>query len=573
MTPESTGRAPRRGHRLLRGLRAQLLLWTILPLTVVLIVLSLAGVTRHRQAMTRLVEDRDRGVTVAEANRLGREVAQQVAVLARLATLPTAEFPATLADQPLDVAGSFSVGRAWRPPRSALVPATPAATAWAQSDTARLLATRAAAVGQTQYETDLPGDDAARLLIAVPTSGGKVLVGALPVEALSLAESNLLLEGEMQGAMFVLDQTGRRVHHHDPASLAVDPAVLDSLPSASTGSTYLRDRQGRELLVSYAHVEPPGWTLATVEDVHTITAMGMSAVEVLPLLLLFVAVVALLAVSFGVLSVVRPLQELDRRAGRVAWGDFDAIEQPVGGVQEIDDLRITLAQMAERIRSYQSGMRDYLSAITQGQEEERTRLAHELHDVSIQGLIALKQRGQMALKTLGSDPARATARLQELNGLIDAEIAGLRRLIGDLRPIYLEDLGFVPALEMLPRQMQERYGLALHLTVRGDPVRLAPDIELAAYRIVQQALANVATHAQARNAWLDVTFAPEHLTLVVRDDGVGFTPPEQPADLAHQGHFGLMGMRERTLLYGGQLTITSAPGQGAIITARLPLLH
>ncbi|MCL4507603.1 MAG: histidine kinase [Chloroflexi bacterium] len=574
MTPESTGRAPRRGHRLLRGLRAQLLLWTILPLAVVLIVLSLAGVTRHRQAMTRLVEDRDRGVTVAEANRLGREVAQQVAVLARLAaTLPTTELPATLADQPFDVAGSFSDGLAWLDDQGALVVAAPAATAWAQSDTARLLATRAAAVGQTQYETDLLGDDATRLMIAVPASGGKVLVGALPVEALSLAESNLLLEGEMQGAMFVLDQTGRRVHHHDPAGLALDPAVLDSLPAASTGSTYLRDRQGRELLVSYAHVEPPGWTLATVEDVHTITAMGMSAVEVLPLLLLFVAVVALLAVSFGVLSVVRPLQELDRRAGRVAWGDFDAIEQPVGGVQEIDDLRITLAQMAERIRSYQSGMRDYLSAITQGQEEERTRLAHELHDVSIQGLIALKQRGQMALKALGSDPARATARLQELNGLIDEEIAGLRRLIGDLRPIYLEDLGFVPALEMLPRQMQERYGLALHLAVRGDPVRLAPDIELAAYRIVQQALANVAAHAQARNAWLDVTFSPEHLTLVVRDDGVGFTPPEQPADLVHQGHFGLMGMRERALLYGGQLTITSAYGQGAIITARLPLLH
>ena len=406
----------------------------------------------------------------------------------------------------------------------------------------------------------------------MPASGGKVLVGALPVEALSLAESNLLLEGQMQGAMFVLDQTGRRVHHHDPAGLAVDSAVLGSLPPASTGSIYLRDRQGRELLVSYAHVEPPGWTLATVEDVHTITAMGMSTVEVLPLLLLFVAVVALLAVSFGVLSVVRPLQELDRRAARVAWGDFDAIEQPVGGVQEIDDLRITLAQMAERIRSYQSGMRDYLSAITQGQEAERTRLAHELHDVTIQGLIALKQRGQMASKALGHDPARAGARLQELNGLIDEEIASLRRLIGDLRPIYLEDLGFVPALEMLPRQMQDRHGLNLHLTVHRAVVRLAPDVELAAYRIVQQALANVAAHAQARNVWLDVTFTPEHLILVIRDDGRGFTPPDQPADLVHQGHFGLMGMRERVLLYGGQLTITSAPGAGATITARLPLL-
>jgi signal transduction histidine kinase len=575
MTPESTeltGRAPRRGHRLLRGLRAQLLLWTILPLAVVLIVLSLAGVTRHRQAMTRLVEDRDRGVTVAEANRLGREVAQQVAVLARLAaTLPPVELPATLADQSL--AGSFTGGLAWLDNRGALVAASPVASAWAKSDTARLLAARAAAVGQTQYETDLPGDDPARLLIAVPASGGKVLVGALPVEALNLADSNLLLEGEMQGATLVLDQTGRRVHHHDPAGLAADGAVRDSLPADRTGSIYLRDRQGRELLVSYAHVEPPGWTLATVEDMRTITAMGISAVEVLPLLLLFVAVVALLAVSFGVLSVVRPLQELDRRAARVAWGDFEAVEQPVGGVQEIDDLRTTLAQMAARIRAYQGGMRDYLSAITQGQEEERGRLAHELHDVSIQGLIALKQRGQMALKALGRDPARAEARLQELNGLIDEEVAGLRRIIGDLRPIYLDDLGFVPALEMLARQTEERHGLCVHLTERGQVVRLAPDLELAAYRIVQQALANAAAHAQARNAWLDVSFTTEHLTLVLRDDGVGFTPPEQPADLAHQGHFGLMGMRERALLYGGQLSIVSAPGQGAIITTRLPLLH
>jgi len=548
-----------------------LLLWTILPLAVVLVVLSLAGITRHRQVMTRLVEDRDRGVAAAEANRLGREIAQQVAVLARLAaTLPEATFPPTPADQSLSVIGG-SGGLAWLDAQGGVITASPAASAWAESTTARLLAARTAAVSQAQYETDLPADSGARLLIAVPASDGQVLIGALPVEDLSLAESNLLLEGEMQGAMFVLDQTGRRVHHHDPAGLALDPAVLDSLPPASTGSTYLRDRQGRELLVSYAHVDPPGWTLATVEDVHTITAMGMSAVEVLPLLLLFVAVVALLAVSFGVLSVVRPLQELDRRAARVAWGDFDAIEQPVGGVQEIDDLRITLSQMAERIRSYQSGMRDYLSAITQGQEEERTRLAHELHDVSIQGLIALKQRGQMALKALGSDPSRAAGRLQELNGLIDEEIAGLRQLIGDLRPIYLEDLGFVPALEMLSRQIQERYGLSLHLTVNGEPVRLAPDLELAAYRIVQQALANVASHAQAHNAWLEVIFDPEHLTLIVRDDGIGFTPPDQPTDLAHQGHFGLMGMRERALLHGGQLIITSVRDQGATIRVRLPL--
>jgi signal transduction histidine kinase len=404
----------------------------------------------------------------------------------------------------------------------------------------------------------------------VPAGESRALIAALPVEGLSLNESGLLMEGEHQGAMLVLDQTGRQVHHHDPTGVISDTGAFADLPGSGPASTYVRDGRGRELLVSYTRVEPPGWKLFTIEDVRSITAMGLSVVEVLPLLLLFVAVVGLLAVSLGVLKVVRPLQELDRRAARVAWGDFDAIEEPVDGVQEIDDLRVTLAQMSERIRTYQGGMRDYLSAITQGQEEERNRLAHELHDVTIQGLIVLKQRGQMALKAFHRYPARAEARLQELDGLIDEEIAGLRRIIGDLRPIYLEDLGFVPALDMLARQTEERYHFAVHLSVQGEVVRLASDLELAAYRIVQQALANVAAHAHASHAWVEVIFAADLFTLKVRDDGAGFTPPEQPADLVRDGHFGLMGMRERAMLYGGQLRITSSQGQGATIEARLP---
>ncbi len=576
MTRETTGRQPRRGRRFLRGLRAQLLLWTILPLAVVLVVLSLAGVTRHRQAMTRLVEDRDRGLATAEANRLGREIAQQTAALTRLAaTLPAVITPSAPSSLVNDTIGSLSGGLALLDGRGALQVASSAAAAWANGDTARILAARTVAVGQPQYETDFAGgegadEEGARLLIAVPASGGQTLIAALPVAALSLGES-MPMEGESQGATWVLDQTGRRVHHHDPGGLILDASVFADVPASGSGSIYLRDRTGRELLASYAHIEPPGWTLITAEDVRAIAAMGISVVEALPLLLLFVAVVALLAVSLGVLNVVRPLQELDRRAARVAWGDFDAIGQPVGGVQEIDDLRATLAQMAERIRAYQGGMRDYLTALTQGQEDERARLAHELHDVIIQGLIALKQRGQMTQKAFGHDPARVGPRLQELNGLIDEEIAGLRRIIGDLRPIYLEDLGFVPALEMLTQQTEARHSLRVLLTVSGEVVRLAPDLELAAYRIVQQALANVAAHAHAQNAWVEVGFAADALTLLVRDDGIGFTPPEQPADLARQGHFGLMGMRERVLLYGGQLTITTSPGHGAAIVARLPL--
>ena len=270
--------------------------------------------------------------------------------------------------------------------------------------------------------------------------------------------------------------------------------------------------------------------------------MGISFVEILPGFLLFVALLGLLAVSFGVTNVLRPLQELDKRAARVAWGDFDAVKEPVGGVQEMDDLRVTLAQMADRIRAYQTGMRDYLSAVTQAQEEERARLARELHDDTIQALIALKHRAQMARRALDSDPQRADERLAELERLIDDELGALRQLIGNLRPIYLEDLGFVPALEMLARQMEAQKGLSVTVEVRGEIARLAPDLEVTAFRIVQQALDNVSAHAHAEHTAVEIEFTADTLKLTVSDDGIGFTPPEQPTDLARQGHFGLMGM-------------------------------
>jgi signal transduction histidine kinase len=495
---EQPARQPRSGRRILRGLRAQLLLWTILPLALVLILLSVAGVTRHRKAMTQLVEERDRGLVTAEANRLGREIAQRTADLARLAVmLPTDAEPSAL-EALLAAADSDQDGLALLDEQGALIAASSTAAAWSGDQLARIVAARASAVNQPQYETAQPGAEDARLLIGVPASGGRVLVGALPLAALRLTDSSMLVESEAQGTLWVLDAGGRPIHHHDATGLTPDDSAFTEMPRTGSGSRYLRDANGRDLLVSYAHVEPVGWTLLTVEDVRAITAMGVSVVEILPLLLLFIALTALLAVSLGVLNVVRPLQELDRRAARVAWGDFDAIDRPLDGIQEIEDLRATLAQMTERLRSYQSDMRDYLTAITCGQEDERSRLAHELHDVTIQGLIALKQRSQMAQKAFGRDPARAAARLAELSDLIDTEIAGLRHIIGDLRPIYLEDLGFVPALEMLARQTQEHHGLPVHLAVHGEAVRLPSDLELAAYRIVQQAVTNIAAHARAR---------------------------------------------------------------------------
>jgi signal transduction histidine kinase len=236
--------------------------------------------------------------------------------------------------------------------------------------------------------------------------------------------------------------------------------------------------------------------------------------------------------------------------------------------------------MARRVQSYQIGMHDYIAAITQGQEDERKRLARELHDDTVQALIALGQRVEMAQKALPGDPGHAAERLSTVRGMIAESLEGVRRFSRDLRPTYLDDLGLVPALEMLVRSSSkdgleearsgERQGPVLELTSSGPVRRLPPDLELAAYRIVQEALNNVSRHAQATHAWVDVQFDSDHLALVVRDDGRGFEMPRLPDDLARHGHFGLMGIQERAFLYGGQVTVRSSLSEGTTLQVQLP---
>jgi len=254
-----------------------------------------------------------------------------------------------------------------------------------------------------------------------------------------------------------------------------------------------------------------------------------------------------------------------------ASSDFSAISQPVGGVQEVRDLHQALMDMTERIRGYEAGVRDYLGVVTQGQEAERARLARELHDGPVQELIALGQQAEMAQRLVGrGEIERAQELLEELRRIERETVEGLRRLIGALRPIYLEDLGFVPALEMLVRQMTERTTARIRLE-KGDQVcRLSPEAELAAYRITQEALNNALQHADARNIVVRVYCDAEGLTLSVSDDGIGFTLPQQPDLLTQAGHFGLVGMRERVTRLGGSLQVRTAPGEGSQVTIHLP---
>ena len=135
-------------------------------------------------------------------------------------------------------------------------------------------------------------------------------------------------------------------------------------------------------------------------------------------------------------------------------------------------------------------------------------------------------------------------------------------------PTYLDDLGLVPALEILvsPVAPGQRAGLEVNGKIR----RLPADLELAVYRLVQAGLKNVEQHAQASRVRVQIGFEEEAVRVVIEDDGVGFVVPNSPDELARQGHFGLLGMRERATLFGGWLNLSSQPGRGTRLEAYLP---
>src|SRR5262249_8953412 len=146
---------------------------------------------------------------------------------------------------------------------------------------------------------------------------------------------------------------------------------------------------------------------------------GLQMSLVTPLAAAPAVLLAVVILIFGITRVVQPLRRLGLATQRLAWGDYAIIQQPVGGVQEIHDLQTTLNHLAHRVQQMQSGMHSYVGAMILGQEEERKRLSHELHDDTLQSLIALGQKRQMAQRLLERDPAKAAEHLEELRQMID----------------------------------------------------------------------------------------------------------------------------------------------------------
>ena len=407
------------------------------------------------------------------------------------------------------------------------------------------------------------------VVMALAANGQHVVAGAFFTRPLGDRVFANVFLAEQEASVAVVAPDGRVLYRKgfDAAGEEVSQhvGVAEAL-NGETGTTYIKV-QGSEHVVAYSPVAPFGWALLIEEPWEQVTSPILQNTHTAPLVLVPVVLLSLLALFFGIRQIVQPLQALAVQSGKLGWGDYQAIEQPVGGVSEIRQLQHELIHMAHKLRAAQQSLHSYIGAITSGQEEERRRLARELHDDTIQSLIALKQRVQLVEMDWEDHPVSKS--LSELENFAEQVIENLRRMVSALRPIYLEDLGLVTAVNMLVTDTGKTFQLPVTLTRQGKERRLEAPVELALYRIVQESLSNITRHSGASNASIKMAFLADKIQIEIEDNGKGFAVPRSPAEFAPSGHFGLLGMFERADLIGADLKVDSKPGIGTrlVITA------
>jgi two-component system sensor histidine kinase UhpB len=276
--------------------------------------------------------------------------------------------------------------------------------------------------------------------------------------------------------------------------------------------------------------------------------------------LLVAAVLATVLVNGCVLR--RRFQPLEQLIAAMESVDFSArrvqVSSPAGEVQEVARLRQAYDRMLERLEIERART---AGAVLQAQESERARVARDLHDEANQALTGVLLRLQASAERA---PADLRDELRETQGVATQAMEELLRLARELRPAALDDLGLAAALRTLVAEFGRRAGVDAALAVQpGALEALDEDAQLVAYRVVQEGLSNVAQHAGARHVRVEVERRDDGTVVRVADDGEGF------ADDAATNGLGLTGMRERAVLAGGRLEVSSAPGAGTTIELRL----
>lgn len=439
------------------------------------------------------------------------------------------------------------------------------------------------AVRETQRPTfsavlqEVPsGEDAVVIATPAPENDGfaGLLLGVLFLGRDTWVEALEPLRTPQGGQVYLIDRAGNIIYHPDAAwvgrSILEDTALCRLVVERQPGSVLRESPYFDERVVaSFAPLPGVGWGLILEEPWSAILSPTLAypwAVGGLLLLGVLVSL-SLLAVSVG--RVTRPLSSLAEQARQVSTGaPFHPLT--VQGSQEVSTLIRAFNQMVIRLAEQQATLRRYAIQVLQGQEEERRRISRELHDETVQDLVGLVQRIELYRGALEQNPETARRRLDDLQSLAEQAVADVRRMSNDLRPSILEDLGLSAALQALSDELAHDLPQArAHCEIVGDERRLAPELELTVFRVVQEALNNVRKHARsATQVHVTLYFESWGVLVTIEDDGPGLQTLDVHA-LAREGHLGLAGMIERAQLFGGEIDITAAPGEGTTISLQV----
>ncbi|MDT6995660.1 sensor histidine kinase [Burkholderia cenocepacia] len=233
------------------------------------------------------------------------------------------------------------------------------------------------------------------------------------------------------------------------------------------------------------------------------------------------------------------------------------------------DLRREVEERVRAERALQASreeLREIAAISASAREAEQRRIARELHDELAQTLATLKNDLEWLIDRVPQDDASLARKIAAMHALARGAVAATRRIASDLRPLMLDDLGFAAAMQWLVEDFRHRHGIACALHVEPPELQLDEPYATAVFRIAQEALANVARHAAASHANVELVCGGEAIALTIRDDGAGF----DPAVPRKSSSFGLVGLRERAYLVGGTLRIATTLGEGTTVEVEIP---
>ena len=250
-----------------------------------------------------------------------------------------------------------------------------------------------------------------------------------------------------------------------------------------------------------------------------------------------------------------------------------------------------MVEKAEKLASHLTAVTNYLSSdltnitsrfleleqiqklgvnVIRAQEEERRKVARDIHDGPAQLLANIVMRAEFCLKLMDIDHNKVKQELVELQQMVRQSLQDVRKIIFDLRPMVLDDLGLIPAINRYVEEFMTQTGLPAELVVIGETKRFTNTIEVALFRVFQECLSNIRKHSKANHLLVKIEVLPSKVNLTVKDNGVGFSPKNVMADNKQEG-YGLLGMRERIQILNGEFAITSALDSGTSIHISVPL--